>query len=137
MVLMVLGALIIAGGFSSVIYGNFMNNDFSSQLFYSDGLFDDPGTIWMICGGVAIVFGILMVLAGSEDLKSEKMKKMIFICKKCKSTYSELSGTKNYCPDCNKPLIETQITRDYWRSLTDTEKELLRNKIVQDLYLQE
>lgn len=71
MVLMILGALLIAGGFASVIYGNFMNNDFSSQLaHYSSG--GDPGNIWMIFGVVAIIIGIIMVICGAKQMKTEK-----------------------------------------------------------------
>ena len=70
-VLMILGALLIAGGFASVIYGNFMNNDFSSQLaHYSSG--GDPGNIWMIIGVIAILIGIVMVICGPKQMKAEK-----------------------------------------------------------------
>lgn len=71
MILMIFGALLIAGGFASVIYGNFMNNDFWSQLaHYSSG--GDPGNIWMILGVVAIIVGIIMVICGYKQVKTEK-----------------------------------------------------------------
>ncbi|MBQ9837906.1 MAG: SHOCT domain-containing protein [Oscillospiraceae bacterium] len=71
MVLMILGALLVAGGFASVIYGNFMNNDFSSQLaHYSSG--GDPGNIWMIIGVIAILVGIVMIICGPSQMKAEK-----------------------------------------------------------------
>lgn len=71
MAIMVLGALLVAGGFASVIYGNFMNNDFSSQLaHYSSG--GDPGNIWMIIGIIAILIGIVMVICGPKQMNAEK-----------------------------------------------------------------
>lgn len=71
MVLMIFGALMIAGGFASVIYGNFMNNDLSAQLaHYGSG--GDPGNIWMILGVIAIVIGIALVIYGSMRMKADK-----------------------------------------------------------------
>lgn len=68
---MVLGALLVAGGFASVIYGNFMNNDFSSQLaHYSSG--GDPGNIWMIIGVITLLVGIIMIICGPRQMKAEK-----------------------------------------------------------------
>ena len=72
MVLMILGALLIVGGFASVIYGNFMNNDFSTQLSHYDSGFVDPGNIWMILGVIAIIIGIVMVVCGPKQIKTEK-----------------------------------------------------------------
>lgn len=57
------------------------------------------------------------------------MARMIFFCKKCNSTYGADSGTKNDCPDCKVPLIETEITSDYWRTLPDIQKEKERKRL--------
>ena len=71
MILIIFSALLIAGGFASVIYGNFMNNDFSSQLaHYSSG--GDPGNTWMILGGIAILIGIVLVICRPKQIKAEK-----------------------------------------------------------------
>lgn len=71
MVLLILGALLAAGGFASVIYGNFMNNDFSSQLaHYSSG--GDPGDSWITFGVIAIIVGVIMVIYGPTQMKAEK-----------------------------------------------------------------
>ena len=51
------------------------------------------------------------------------MARMIFICRKCNSTYGADSGTHNLCPNCGIPLIETSITTDYWHTLSDYAKE--------------
>lgn len=55
------------------------------------------------------------------------MARMIFFCEKCRSTYSSDSGTKNDCPDCKVPLVETEITSDFWRSLSSVQKEQHRD----------
>ena len=71
MILIIFSALLIAGGFASVIYGNFMNNGFSSQLaHYSSG--GDPGNTWMILGGIAILIGIVLVICRPKQIKAEK-----------------------------------------------------------------
>ncbi len=57
------------------------------------------------------------------------MARMIFFCSKCNSTYGADSGTHNSCPDCKIPLIETSITSDYWRTLSNTQKEQERQKL--------
>ena len=59
------------------------------------------------------------------------MARMIFFCEKCRSTYGADSGTKNNCPDCKVPLVETEITSDFWRSLSNAQKEQHRNKFVE------
>ena len=57
------------------------------------------------------------------------MPRMIFICPKCNSTYGAESGTHNICPDCKIPLIETSITTDYWRTLSNSQKEEAKHDI--------
>ena len=59
------------------------------------------------------------------------MARMIFICKKCNSTYGANSGTHNICPDCKMPLIETCITSDYWRTLSTSQKDQVRLQLFQ------
>ena len=57
------------------------------------------------------------------------MARMIFVCSKCNSTYGAESGTHNICPDCKIPLIETSITTDYWRTLSNSQKEEAKHDI--------
>ena len=59
------------------------------------------------------------------------MARMIFFCSKCNSTYGAESGTHNICPDCKIPLIETSITTDYWRTLSNSQKEQVRPQLLQ------
>ena len=71
MELMIFGTLMIAGGFASVIYGNYLNNDLSTQISsYFSGA--NPGTTWMIFGAVAIVLGIILVVNGNSNTKFDK-----------------------------------------------------------------
>ena len=65
------------------------------------------------------------------------MARMIFFCKNCNSTYGADSGTINDCPDCKITLIETHITADFWRSLSDDQKEQRRKNIAHEFYLRE
>ena len=57
------------------------------------------------------------------------MARMIFVCSKCNSTYGAESGTHNICSDCKIPLIETSITTDYWRTLSNSQKEEAKHDI--------
>lgn len=61
------------------------------------------------------------------------MARMIFFCKKCRSTYGADSGSINNCPDCKIRLIETNITSDYWRSFSNSQKEQERAKLAQEI----
>ena len=59
------------------------------------------------------------------------MARMIFFCERCRSTYGAESGTKNYCPDCKVSLVETEITADSWRFLSNAKKEQHRDRFVE------
>ena len=59
------------------------------------------------------------------------MARMIFICRKCNSTYGADAGTHDNCPDCKIPLIETSLTSDYWRTLSASQKEQARLNLAQ------
>jgi len=61
------------------------------------------------------------------------MARMIFFCKKCNSTYGADSGTINECPDCKVALVETKITSDYWRTLSNSQKDQERKRLAQEI----
>lgn len=71
MEMIIIGILMMAGGFASVIYGDYMNHDISSQLaHYSSG--GDPGTNWIGFGVLAILVGGVLLFWGFEKRKLDK-----------------------------------------------------------------
>lgn len=67
----IIGSLIIVLGIISAVYGNYLNNDFGTQL---NNLFEtgrtNPGDVFMIIGiGVGVVGLILLVIGLIKHLK--------------------------------------------------------------------
>ena len=69
--LLIFGIIATVCGFASVIYGNYMNNDFSSQLAHY-GSSMEPGALWIIIGIAAIVIGVILIICGIYRFRSEK-----------------------------------------------------------------
>ncbi len=55
--------------------------------------------------------------------------KKIFYCKKCNSTWSGEDSQILYCPDCNTPMIQTNISAEEWRTKSDEQKEAIKNEL--------
>ena len=63
-VMMIIGGLMVVVGLILLIYGNSQNNNIGAQLssLFGSGK-TNPGTPWMIFGGVMLGVGIIMVAA--------------------------------------------------------------------------
>lgn len=59
---------------------------------------------------------------------------MIFFCPRCHETYGVETGRVPNCPECKKNMIQTTFTRSKWRSLSNLEKQKLRNEMSQGLH---
>ena len=85
MVTIVIGIILLIGGFSSIIFGIIENNSVANQLaVLVDDLLDDlgageladevvssnPGTTWIIIGIIAAVLGFIFVVGGAARRKS-------------------------------------------------------------------
>lgn len=51
------------------------------------------------------------------------MEKVIYFCKKCRSTFGGEPGRKMSCTDCGYSLVCTDLPVTVWREMTDEEKE--------------
>jgi len=62
--MIILGIILVFAGVGSTIFGVTQNNSLEAQLtsFFSSGT-TNPGTIWIIIGVVAIVLGIVLIIA--------------------------------------------------------------------------
>lgn len=65
MVMIIVGVLLILAGGASAVYGVTQNNSWEAQLssLFSSGS-SDPGTMWIIIGGIAVVVGLVLLIAG-------------------------------------------------------------------------
>ena len=61
----IIGAFIIVLGIASAVYGNYLNNDFETQL---GNLFEtgrtNPGDVFMIIGIAVGVVGLILLIIG-------------------------------------------------------------------------
>ncbi|MDD3410067.1 MAG: hypothetical protein PHY12_04580 [Eubacteriales bacterium] len=55
------------------------------------------------------------------------MGKIIFVCDKCKDSYSDFSEQHPKCPACGLALTPTTITRTQWLEMSENEKNGIRN----------
>lgn len=63
----IVGIICIVAGVISAIYGISMNNSIEAQLtsLFSSGN-ANPGTMWIIIGVIAVVIGIVLLIAGRK-----------------------------------------------------------------------
>jgi hypothetical protein len=61
--LIIVGAVLAVTGFGLMLYGNSQNNNIGAQLtsLFGSGR-TNPGTPWMIFGGVIIGIGVILVV---------------------------------------------------------------------------
>lgn len=73
MVMIIVGILLIAAGGASAIYGVTQNNSWEAQLssLFSRGS-SDPGTVWIIIGTLAVVVGLVLLIAGIAKTRAKK-----------------------------------------------------------------
>lgn len=57
--------------------------------------------------------------------------KVIYLCEKCGSVFSNLKGENCRCTDCQGDLIESWIAQDIWRNYSKEEKESAKIQIIE------
>ena len=114
------GAILIALGIGSTIYGFYLNNSMEAQL---NSLFNsgnvDPGTVWIVVGIIALVIGIVLLFLGiskktpSDLFEGTALRTSFKRENTCPHCGKKLDGSPVFCPSCGertadlKPLKET------------------------------
>lgn len=98
--MIIAGAILLALGIGSTIYGFHLNNSMEAQLnaLFSSGNVD-PGTVWIVAGIIALVVGIVLLAFGITKNLSSGSRKEVF--------YSASVMRKKACPHCGKKLDES------------------------------
>lgn len=57
----------------------------------------------------------------------------VLICPRCKRVFSDNGIEERYCPDCHRPLIQTDIDETEWKSLSREQREIEKNRYGQEI----
>jgi len=69
----IIGFVLILLGVGLLLYGNSQNHNIGAQLMSAfGGGGGNPGTPWMIVGGILGVIGIILVIVGMSKKKSDE-----------------------------------------------------------------
>lgn len=74
------------------------------------------------------IVGFIVLAIKGKATQEEAIKniKHIFYCSTCGDVYSSYGQKNEYCPTCNKLLMETTMPADEWRSLDNDKKESIK-----------
>ena len=73
-----------------------------------------------------IGFIVLAIKGKATPEEAVRQSKHIFYCTNCQSTYSSFGEHTEYCPQCNRVLMETTVSADQWRSYDSTKKASMK-----------
>lgn len=107
--MIIAGAILVAIGIGSTIYGFYLNNSLESQLnaLFSSGNID-PGTAWIVAGIIAVVIGIVLLAVGMAKKPDSKPKDVVSrpvavkVESLCPNCGKKLDGSPAFCPFCGK-----------------------------------
>ena len=90
--------LIILGG-GAIGYGIHQNNSLEAQLssLFSRGS-TNPGTIWIVAGGIAAAIGLILLIVGLTQKSNKKPKE------KCPHCGGEINEGDTFCGHCGKTI---------------------------------
>ncbi len=117
--MIIAGAILLALGVGSTIYGFHLNNSVEAQLnaLFSSGNVD-PGTGWIIAGIIALIIGIVLLVVGitkkpgsipKTDIRRRTPAKKISRCSNCGG---KLDGSPAFCPFCGKSTKQDKTTEN-------------------------
>ncbi len=108
--MIIAGAILIALGIGSTIYGFHLNNSMEVQLnalFGSGNV--DPGTGWIVTGIIALVIGIALLVVGITKKPRSTPDNPKTLCPHCKK---KLDGSPEFCPFCGESTKSAKPPKD-------------------------
>ena len=106
----IIGMVLVVIGIGLLLYGNSQNNDFGAVMgsYFSGG--GDPGTPWMVFGGILIAVGIIVALVAISS--SNNGSNASVDTRKCPFCGNEIKLEAIICQYCKKdvPVADNKYT---------------------------